>query len=187
MDIAMPLLNGIEATQQIRAECPRTQVMILSIHFTSVHIQCALQAGAMGYLLKEFRPARKLWRRSAPSMKGGRYPSRKIAETVVEDYVRQGGSDVLEGLSPRASGAATHRRREDERRGGEASISIRQNCGDLSKPLHAETRLEGYDRAGEVRHSTWHHFAGAIVKNLAKAWPPPHVPDASQSLRKVRR
>src|SRR5215216_5950384 len=78
MDIAMPLLNGIEATQQIRSTCPHTHVMILSIHFTSVHIQRALQAGAMGYLLKE-----------------------SAGEEVVEDYVRQGGSDVLEGLSPR--------------------------------------------------------------------------------------
>ena len=53
MDIAMPLLNGIEATQQICNLCPDTRVAILSIHFTSVHIQRALQAGAMGYLLKE--------------------------------------------------------------------------------------------------------------------------------------
>ena len=52
MDIAMPLLNGIDATQQVLASCPHTKVMILSIHFTSVHIQRALQAGAMGYLLK---------------------------------------------------------------------------------------------------------------------------------------
>jgi len=53
MDISMPVINGIEATQQIRAFCPRTQVAILSIHRTSEYIQRALQAGALGYLFKE--------------------------------------------------------------------------------------------------------------------------------------
>ncbi len=100
MDIAMPLLNGIEATQQIRTECPRTKVMILSIHFTSVHIQRALQAGAMGYLLKE-SAGEEVVEAIRTVYEGKRYLSRKIAETVVDDYVRQGGTDVLEGLSPR--------------------------------------------------------------------------------------
>ena len=100
MDIAMPLLNGIEATQQITTSCPHTRVMILSIHFTSVHIQRALQAGAMGYLLKE-SAGEEVVEAIRTVHEGRRYLSRKIAETVVEDYVRQGGGDVLEGLSPR--------------------------------------------------------------------------------------
>jgi DNA-binding NarL/FixJ family response regulator len=100
MDIAMPLLNGIEATQQITSSCPHTKVMILSIHFTSVHIQRALQAGAMGYLLKE-SAGEEVVEAIRTVHEGRRYLSRKIAETVVEDYVRQGGGDVLEGLSPR--------------------------------------------------------------------------------------
>jgi DNA-binding NarL/FixJ family response regulator len=100
MDIAMPLLNGIEATQQITSTCPHTRVMVLSIHFTSVHIQRALQAGAMGYLLKE-SAGEEVVEAIRTVHEGRRYLSRKIAETVVEDYVRQGGGDVLEGLSPR--------------------------------------------------------------------------------------
>ena len=100
MDIAMPLLNGIEATQQITTTCPHTRVMILSIHFTSVHIQRALQAGAMGYLLKELA-GEEVVEAIRTVHEGRRYLSKKIAETVVEDDVRQGGGDVLEGLSPR--------------------------------------------------------------------------------------
>jgi DNA-binding NarL/FixJ family response regulator len=53
MDIAMPELNGIEATRQIREGCPSAQVVVLSMHYTSEHIFQALQAGARGYLLKE--------------------------------------------------------------------------------------------------------------------------------------
>lgn len=100
MDIAMPLLNGIEATQQIRIACPHTKVAILSIHFTSIHIQRALQAGAMGYLLKESAGEEVV--EAIRAVHGGqRYLSKKIAESVVEDYVRRSGDDVLEGLSPR--------------------------------------------------------------------------------------
>src|SRR4030042_4396833 len=53
MDIAMPELNGIEATQQTRNTCPSTQVVILSVYSNAEHIFRALQAGARGYLLKE--------------------------------------------------------------------------------------------------------------------------------------
>jgi DNA-binding NarL/FixJ family response regulator len=53
MDIAMADLNGIEATRQIRALCPNTQVVMLSMYSTEEHVVRALQAGALGYVLKE--------------------------------------------------------------------------------------------------------------------------------------
>lgn len=53
MDVAMPELNGIEATRQIREPCSSVQVIILSMHSTTEHVFQALQAGARGYLTKE--------------------------------------------------------------------------------------------------------------------------------------
>ncbi|MGB8983756.1 MAG: response regulator transcription factor [Anaerolineales bacterium] len=53
MDISMPLMNGIEATKQICAACKDTRVVVLSMHHTTEHIQRALTAGALGYLIKE--------------------------------------------------------------------------------------------------------------------------------------
>jgi len=53
MDLAMPELNGIEATRQIRKARPSTQIVILSMYYTSEHIYQALHAGALGYVLKE--------------------------------------------------------------------------------------------------------------------------------------
>jgi DNA-binding NarL/FixJ family response regulator len=53
MDIAMPELNGVEATRLIRERCPATRIIVLSMHSTSEHVHRALAAGASGYLLKE--------------------------------------------------------------------------------------------------------------------------------------
>src|SRR5215216_3602753 len=52
IDISMPFMNGIEATRQICASCPRTHVLALSLYPDREYIQSALQAGANGYVLK---------------------------------------------------------------------------------------------------------------------------------------
>ncbi len=52
MDFAMPELNGIEATRQIRAAVPRTEVLILSMHESERLVHEMLVAGARGYILK---------------------------------------------------------------------------------------------------------------------------------------
>lgn len=53
MDIAMPELNGIEATRIICERLPATKVIILSMHHSNEHVFRAMQAGARAYLLKE--------------------------------------------------------------------------------------------------------------------------------------
>jgi DNA-binding NarL/FixJ family response regulator len=53
MDIAMPELNGIDATRVICKAAPHTRVIILSMHNTPEHVHRALRAGGRGYLLKE--------------------------------------------------------------------------------------------------------------------------------------
>ncbi len=53
MDIAMPEMNGIEATRLICKLLPSVKVIILSMHHTNEHIYRAIQAGAKAYLLKE--------------------------------------------------------------------------------------------------------------------------------------
>jgi DNA-binding NarL/FixJ family response regulator len=53
LDIAMPLLNGIEATRQIARRVPSTRIIVLSMHADEAYVGQVLQAGALGYLLKD--------------------------------------------------------------------------------------------------------------------------------------
>src|SRR3954470_7571531 len=53
MDIAMPLLNGLEATRQIRKDFPDTKVLILSAHSDDAYVEQVAVLGAAGFLLKQ--------------------------------------------------------------------------------------------------------------------------------------
>lgn len=53
MDIAMPRLNGIEATKQIKTTCPATAVLVLTAYDDDQYVFALLEAGAAGYLLKD--------------------------------------------------------------------------------------------------------------------------------------
>ncbi len=104
MDIAMPELNGIEATRKIIEVCPSTQVIILSMYSTSEHIIRALQAGAHGYLLKESAGIEVVNAVRAVH-DHHRYLSQKLSDRLIDDYSRnyQTGEakSPLARLSPR--------------------------------------------------------------------------------------
>lgn len=53
IDISMPVMDGIEATRQILKICPRTRIATLSMYHTEEYVRRALQAGAVGYVLKD--------------------------------------------------------------------------------------------------------------------------------------
>ena len=101
MDIVMPELSGIEAAAQIRDRCESTRVIILSMHSTVEHIFRALQAGAMGYLLKGSAGSEVV--EAVRAVRAGRrYLTRKVSDVVVDGYVREHrASSPLESLSPR--------------------------------------------------------------------------------------
>ena len=103
MDIGMPEMNGIEATQQICSANPATRVVILSVYSSPEHVYHALQAGAQGYLLKE-SAGREMVDAVRCVHSGHRYLSQRITEIMAEDYVRlrQASPDKspLETLSP---------------------------------------------------------------------------------------
>jgi DNA-binding NarL/FixJ family response regulator len=53
MDIAMPLLNGLEATRQVLKHFPATKVLMLSAHNDDAHVKTATESGAVGFLIKQ--------------------------------------------------------------------------------------------------------------------------------------
>jgi len=87
MDIAMPTLNGIEATAQITRRNENTKVIILSMYADEGYILRALGAGAKGYLLKESAESDVL-----PAVRavcaGKPYFTPSIARLLLEDYMR---------------------------------------------------------------------------------------------------
>lgn len=88
MDIAMPNLNGIEATAQIVRKNPKAGVIILSMHSDEAYLVRALSAGARGYLLKDSAEADLI--RAVQAVSQGRpFFSPAISQTLLEDYVRR--------------------------------------------------------------------------------------------------
>ena len=87
MDIAMPLLNGIEATAQIVKRRPETGIVILSMHSDEDYLLSALNAGAKGYLLKDSAEV-DLVRAIHAVRHGTPFFSPEIAKTLLEDYMR---------------------------------------------------------------------------------------------------
>lgn len=104
VDIAMPELNGIEASRQMRKVSPDTQVIILSMYSTVEHIYQALQAGAQGYLMKE-NAGLEVVEAVRAVHAGRRYLCQKISDLVLSEYITQrestGQRSPLERLSQR--------------------------------------------------------------------------------------
>ena len=88
LDIGMPQLNGIEATQQIVSREPRTRVVILSMHSDEGYVLRALKAGAHAYILKNSAEA-DLIRAIRAVSEGKSFFSPVISKMLLEDYIRQ--------------------------------------------------------------------------------------------------
>jgi DNA-binding NarL/FixJ family response regulator len=87
MDVAMPELNGIEATRRLAASVPHTRVIALSMHKDSVYVREILRAGARGYLLKD-SPAGDLVSAVRSVAFGQSYLSPAVSNAVLDDYRR---------------------------------------------------------------------------------------------------
>jgi len=87
MDVAMPELNGIEATRRIASSVPHARVVALSMHKDSVYVREVLRAGARGYLLKD-SGAGDLVSAVRAVARGEGYLSPAVSNAVLDDYRR---------------------------------------------------------------------------------------------------
>jgi DNA-binding NarL/FixJ family response regulator len=104
LDIAMPRLNGVEATRQIARRLPDVRVLILSMYSDDLYITQSLQAGAHGFILKDSADA-DLVRAVRDLAAGKSYFSPAVSKVVLDDYVRhlvdRGVTDRFDALSER--------------------------------------------------------------------------------------
>jgi two-component system, NarL family, response regulator NreC len=104
LDIAMPRLNGIEATRQIIRRAPEIRVLILSMYADEGYITQVMQAGATGYLLKDCADA-DLTQALTAVARGKSYFSPTVAKAMLDEYVRhlaeRGITDRYDALTER--------------------------------------------------------------------------------------
>ncbi|MEP7309175.1 MAG: response regulator transcription factor [Acidobacteriota bacterium] len=104
IDIAMPLLNGIEATRQIVRRAPEVRVLVLSMYADEDYVTQVMKAGAAGYLLKDSADT-DLNQAVIAVAHGKSFFSPAIAKTMLDEYVRhlaeRGITDRYDALSER--------------------------------------------------------------------------------------
>ncbi len=104
MDLAMPNLNGMEATRRILAANPKIGVVILSMHQDESYVLGSLKAGAKGYLLKDSMRS-EVVQAIRSVVEGRSFLTRKVARLLQEDYIsrlqQRGLEDRYDLLSDR--------------------------------------------------------------------------------------
>ena len=104
LDISMPRLNGLKATEAIKECCPTVKVVTLTRHADDGYVQQLLRAGVSGYVLKQSRSTELLYAIRAVAG-GGKYLDPSVADRVLADYrtrpheVTRGGAKAA--LTPR--------------------------------------------------------------------------------------
>jgi len=157
MDIAMPELNGLEATARIASGEEACPVLILSMHATEQYVLEALRNGAAGYVLKD-AGVDELERAIRCVVRGEKYLTPAVSRHVLDDYMRRIRADAAEEAS--ASRALTARQREILQ-----LIAEGKSTREIAERLHlsvktVEThrsqimqRLDIYDVAGLTRYA----------------------------------
>jgi DNA-binding NarL/FixJ family response regulator len=107
MDVSMPRVNGLKATEMLKECCPDVKVLALTRHQDDGYLQQLLRAGAAGYVLKQSRSA-ELLQAIRAIWAGGSYLDPSVAARVIGDYGRRGHPP------PSVIGAASLSGREEE-------------------------------------------------------------------------
>jgi DNA-binding NarL/FixJ family response regulator len=104
MDVSMPRLNGLQATETLKQHCPQVKVLALTRHADDAYLHRLLRAGASGYVLKQSRASELLHAIRAVAS-GGKYLDPAVAGRVIGEFGRRAqplASGVADpGLSPR--------------------------------------------------------------------------------------
>ncbi len=86
LDYTMPLMNGVSAAREILRACPRTKVVLLTMHTEDHYVLEALRAGVKGYVVKS-QAAADLVRAIQEVSRGMQYLSPRVSHTIVQAYL----------------------------------------------------------------------------------------------------
>jgi DNA-binding NarL/FixJ family response regulator len=156
MDIGMPVLNGLEATRQIKKQLPHIRVLVLSAYDNEDFVLQVVRSGADGYLLKNC-PAEDLLSAIRSVRNGQAFFSPSVSKLLLEEYLRNSAAPQARSDGPSPSGKLTGREREilqlvaegstHQQIGNHLNISVRTvdtHCNNIMK------KLDIHDRSGLV-------------------------------------
>jgi len=103
MDISMPGLNGLEGTRMISRICPRTRILILSMHENELFLRRALEAGADGYILKDSKVDELVYA-IQETYRGNCYLSPSISRKLVDEYLETKRREEVKNQIPVLTG-----------------------------------------------------------------------------------
>jgi len=150
MDVAMPNLNGIEATRQIRSRYPNVRVIMLSMHSDQQYVYESLKAGAGGYLLKA-AAFNELLVAIRTVMSGKNYLSPPLTEASMDDYVRRAKGESM--------GSELNKLSAREREVLQL-ISEGKSSGEVAEVLHISGRTVDTHRHNIMEKLNIHSIAG---------------------------
>jgi DNA-binding NarL/FixJ family response regulator len=162
MDIAMPLLNGLGATQQILAARPETKVVILSAHSDDPYIRRVLAVGARGFLIKQTSAAclakaiREVW-------KGKSFFSPSIAKRIAEQLGPARGPRGVGGLTAREMEVIQMVAEGAPNKQIAASLGISIKTVEKHRQ-HLMDKLNIHDTAGLTRYAIAHGIIESCVQ-----------------------
>jgi len=161
MDVAMPLLNGIEATRQLQRLMPQTKVIVLTMYVDEEYVLRALQAGVRGYLLKK-AAASELLQAIRAVDRGDFYLSSDISRVIVERFLASddGAAEEIATLSERERQILQLVAEGHTNRQIATSLGITPKTVDTHR-TRLMTKLDIHDTPGLVRY--------AIRKGLVRA------------------
>ena len=164
MDIAMPLLNGLEATRQVLKALPATKVLMLSAHSDDAYVKTAIESGASGFLLKQ-TSAHDVCRAIREVQKGNKFFSPSISQR--QDRIHPLSSDGEGGLKKKAT-PLTSREMEVLQliAEGKANKETADELGIGIKTVekhreHIMQKLDIHDTAGLTRYA----ISAGIIEN----------------------
>lgn len=161
-DIAMPGLNGLEATARLLKAQPETRVVILSMHQDEEYVRRALRHGAAGYLLKDAAPV-ELELALKAVLRGETYLSPAVSKGVLSDYVQRLRGDEKPAV------ILTPRQREVLQ-----LIAESHSTKEIARRLDLSVKTVDTHRSGLMKQLDIHEVAGLVRYAMRTGLISPH-------------